>query len=111
MRTTGQGSGMAGREGSWGCGPLASLAAVRAARTLTYNGSPRRNGDEPHLSASGTPSPNPCQGPPPLDPAVLFSWSTGVAPRYPPANDGPDPGMTLDTGGGGPRLPIPSIQV
>jgi len=58
---------------------------------LTYNGSPRRNGGEPDLSASGTPSPNPCQGPLPLDPAYVFSWSTGVAPRYPPANDGPDP--------------------
>src|SRR5262245_31475561 len=57
----------------------------------TYNGSPRRNEGWPRLSASGTPSPNPCQGPPPLDPAVVFSWSTGVAPRYPPANDGPDP--------------------
>src|SRR5262249_26012101 len=57
----------------------------------TYNGSPRRNQGQPRLPASGTLSPNPCQGPLPLDPAVVFSWSTGVTPRYPPANDGPDP--------------------
>src|SRR5262245_17616596 len=45
----------------------------------------------PDLSASGTPSPNPCQGPLPLDPAYVFSWSTGVAPRYPPDSAVPTP--------------------
>src|SRR5262245_58101078 len=77
----------------------------------TYNGSPRRNEGKPDVSASGTPSPNPCQGLAPLDPADLFSWSTGVAPRYPPDSDGPDPGMTLDTSFGEPQLHIPAIQV
>src|SRR5262245_2960239 len=67
-----------------GCVPLVSLASARATRMLAWNGNPRRNEGKPDLSASGTLSPNPCQGPLPLDPAVAFSWSTGVAPRYPP---------------------------
>src|SRR5262245_60334616 len=93
--------------------PLASLTSVRAARPAgrqrkswggiragRVSGLPHswptaevlgRNGGQPDVSASGTPSPNPCQGLAPLDPPIVFSWSTGVAPRYPPANDGPDP--------------------
>src|SRR5262245_34556316 len=69
-----------------------------------------RNEGQPRLSASGTLSPNPCQGRLPLDPEVLFSWSTGVAPRYPPRQRRSRPSMTPDTSGGGPQPPIPAIQ-
>src|SRR5262245_64494791 len=35
----------------------------------------------------------------------------GGRPPLPPRQRCSDPGMTVDTGGGGPRLPIPAIQV
>src|SRR5215475_8135926 len=72
-------------------GEESGLASSLGSSTLAYNGSPRRNGGQPHLSVSGALPPNPRQGPPPLDPAVLFSWSTGVAPRYPPDSAVPTP--------------------
>ena len=100
-----RGEGAVPGAGFWGCGPLALLAPLvslarwpttevlgrnqgwlnlSALAPLTDNGSPRRNQGRPDLSASGALPPNPRKGRLPLDPAVVFSWSTGVAPRYPP---------------------------
>src|SRR5215813_14685783 len=84
---------------------------VPAPAQLAYNGSPRRNEGQPDVSASGALPPNPRKGRLPLDPAVLFSWSTGESPPLPPRQRRSRPTMTPDTGGGGPQPPIPAIQV